>query len=98
MITKTNFHMLRELDFKPAEFGVLSNAEVEQLRKYFQLEERSDVELQNFRDFTVMYFAQKLAEERKKETEDDKYLAVYDLMSGITGVIDQEKWNRGMEV
>lgn len=88
MITKTNFHMLRELNFKAESFGVLSGKEVEYLKNYFQLEERSDVELQNLRDFVVMYFAGK--------TRDD--FAMYDLMSGIIGVIDQVKWERGMEV
>lgn len=97
MVTKTNFHMLRELDFKPAEFGVLSNAEVRQLREHFQISERSNVELQNLRDFVVMYFSEKMDAEKKKDSN-DKYLEVYDLMSGIVGVIDQEKWNRGMEV
>lgn len=90
MVTKTNYHMLRELKFEPAEFGVLSNAEVEQLRKYFQISERSDIELQNLRDFVVMYYSEKMKDKFNLKTED--------LMSGIVGVIDQEKWNRGMEV
>ena len=80
--------MLRELNFKAENFGVLSGKEVEYLKNYFQLDERSDVELQNLRDFVVMYFAGK--------TRDD--FAMYDLMSGIVGVIDQVKWERGMEV
>ena len=88
MITKTNFHMLRELNFKAESFGVLSGKEVEYLKNYFQLDERSNVELQNLRDFVVMYFSGK--------TRDN--LETYDLLSGIVGVIDQVKWERGMEV
>ena len=57
MITKTNFHMLRELNFNPKNFGILAWDEVDYLRDHFQLEERSDVDLQNLRDFVVMYFS-----------------------------------------
>ena len=80
--------MLRELNFKAESFGVLSGKEVEYLKNYFQLDERSNVELQNLRDFVVMYFSGK--------TRDN--LETYDLLSGIVGVIDQVKWERGMEV
>ena len=85
---KTNFHMLREFDMKPEHYGWLTGDEVEKIVHHFQLKERSDVELQNLRDFVVMYFAGK--------TRDNMELA--DLMSGIVGVIDQEKFNRGMEI
>lgn len=88
MVTKTNFHMLRDLNFKPKNFGVLSGDEVEILKEYFQIDERSNIELQNLRDFVVMYFSEK--------KRDD--FETYDLMSGIVGVIDAEKWKRGMEV
>lgn len=88
MITKTNFHMLREFNMKPEHFGVLNGNEVEQIRNHFQLEERSNIDLQNLRDFVVMFYSGK--------TRDN--IEMYDRMSGIVGVIDKEKWNRGMEV
>ena len=91
MITKTNFHMLREFKMKPKHFGVLNSDEVKQIRNHFQIEERTNIDLQNFRDFVVMYYS--------RITNDDIVdMERHDLMSGITGVIDDEKWNRGMEV
>ncbi len=89
----TNFHMIRNLgDWKPKRHGVLSGPEVEHLRKHFHIGERSNVELQNFRDFAVMYYAHK-TEKNQSGWDDD-----WDLMSAITGVIDSEKISRGMEV
>ena len=95
MVTKTNYHMCRELDkelnFKPKHFGFLDGDEVYLIVKHFQIKKRSDIELQNLRDFVVMYYSSKTKEERYERE-------LMDLMSGITGVIDNEKWNRGMEV
>ena len=90
MVTKTNYHMLRELDFKPEAHGILTGDEVRLLREHFQISERSDIELQNLRDFVVLYYSGKMKDEFDMDMED--------LMSGIVGVIDSEKWNRGMEV
>ncbi len=88
MITKSNFTMLREFsDFKPKRFGILNGNEVKEIRNHFQLAERSDVDLQNLRDFVVMFYSGKL-----------KDLEMSDKISGIVGVIDQEKFDRGLEV
>lgn len=87
MIVKTNFTMLREFsDFKPKNFGFLDRNEVERIRNQFQIAERSDLDLQNLRDFVVLYYS------KKRDIENA------DIMSGIVGVIDQEKVNRGLEV
>ena len=87
MIVKTNFTMLREFsDFKPRSFGFLDGNEVERIRNQFQIAERSDLDLQNLRDFVVLYYS------KKRDIENA------DIMSGIVGVIDQEKVNRGLEV
>ncbi len=87
MITKSNFTMLREFsDFKPKSFGFLDGNEVERIRNQFQIAERSDLDLQNLRDFVVLYYSE------KRDIENA------DIMSGIVGVIDQEKVNRGLEV
>lgn len=87
MIVKTNFTMLREFsDFKPKSFGFLDGNEVERIRNQFQIAERSDLDLQNLRDFVVLYYSE------KRDIENA------DILSGIVGVIDQEKVNRGLEV
>ena len=88
MIIKSNFQMLREFKFEPRQFGILSGEEVKKIRDYFQIEERSNVDLQNLRDFVVLFY------DLKKE----KSMGAYDVMSGIVGMIDEEKWKRGMEV
>ena len=89
MITRSNFQMLREFkDFTPQRRGILNGEEVEKIREYFQIKERSNIDLQNLRDFVVMFYSHDTRNDFKKA----------DIMSGIVGVIDQEKWNRGMEV
>lgn len=91
---KTNYQMLMELkEFKPYRQGILNNTEVTMLKAVLRLDERSDVELQNLRDFVVMYYSMKIENATPKER-----MTQMDIMSGICGVIDNEKWNRGMEV
>lgn len=85
---KSNFQMLKEFkDFKPQHMGFLTSCEMDRIEQHFAIKERSNVELQNLRDFVVMYYS-----ETAKSLEDS------DVMSGIVGVIDLEKVNRGMEV
>ena len=90
MITKTHFHMLREFKMKPKHFGVLNSDEVKQIRDHFQIEERSNVDLQNLRDFVALHYG-------RLTNNDMTDMEKYDLISGIIGVIDDEKWNRGLE-
>ena len=91
---KTNYQMLMELkEFKPYRQGILNNTEVTMLKAVLRLDERSDVELQNLRDFVVMYYSMKIEDATPKDR-----MTQMDIMSGICGVIDNEKWNRGMEV
>ena len=91
---KTNYQMLMELkEFKPYRQGILNNTEVTMLKAVLRLDERSDVELQNLRDFVVMYYSMKIEDATPKDR-----ITQMDIMSGICGVIDNEKWNRGMEV
>lgn len=92
MIVKSNFTMLREFsDFKPKSFGFLDGNEVERIRNQFQIAERSDLDLQNLRDFVVLYYSEKMSHERGG-------IRTGDIMSGIVGVIDHEKVSRGLEV
>ena len=91
-IDKTNFQMLIDFDkFKPASHGFLTSDEVDTIRKNFAIGERTDVELQNLRDFIVLYYSSRTISEK------DNFDRL-DIMSGICGVIDMEKAQRGLEV
>lgn len=93
-ITKTNFQMLQEFkDFKPAVFGFLSEEECDKIRKHFMIPQRSDIELQNLRDFIVMFYTREAPDSRKSE-----FMTQMDIMSGLTSVIDNEKFDRGLSV
>lgn len=92
----TNFHMIRTFEYNPKHFGVCNGDEVKQIEKHFKLNERSDVELQNLRDFVVLCYSE--MSQKLREKDDKEYMKIYDTMSAITGVIDNHKWNRGMEV
>ncbi len=92
---KTNFQMLRELnDWSAKKFGFLNEDEVNHLRNTLNIESRSNVELQNLRDFVVVFYS--LQQSRLEDTDD--VLVIADKMSAICGVIDEEKFNRGMDV
>lgn len=95
----SNFQMLRTFKYEPEGFGFCTPEEVRQIKDHFKIKERSDIELQNLRDFVVLFYSQI---ENKLLANDncshDEYRKVIDTMSAITGVIDNEKCNRGMEV
>lgn len=92
---KSNFQMLKEFEyFIPKNEGFLEKDEVELIRKHFQIAERSDIELQNLRDFVVMYFMKMIPD---PETGVGR-MFMLDVMSGLTGVIDVEKSKRGLPV
>ena len=94
---KTNFHMLRSFEYHPEHFGLCNVKEVENIVEHFQLKERSNLDLQNLRDFVVLYYA--FVTHTSELDEDTKrVLELQDTMSAITGVIDEEKFRRGMEV
>ena len=94
---KTNFHMLKSFEYNPENYGFCTAKEVEQIEKHFCIKERSNVELQNLRDFVVMYYSLRTESAREKK-DDNSYFKLHDTMSAITGVIDQNKWERGMEI
>ena len=98
MPMKSNFYMLRTFEFNPENFGVCTGEEVEQIEKHFCIKERSDIELQNLRDFVVMYYHDLGHKKLVEEDRNTEYLKIMDTMSAITGVIDQHKWKRGMEI
>ena len=93
---ESNYHMLLDFDYKAEHPGFCTSEEMDRISNHFKLKEKSDVELQNLRDFAVLFFGEKLDEERGKSVK--KYLDTADTMSAITGVIDFEKAERGLEV
>lgn len=103
---KTNYQML--LDFEPFKFqnrGWISESETALIKKNFKIAERTDVDLQNLRDFVVMFYATKVKEEmtfndslKEKDKKPDNTFELMDKMSAIVAVIDEEKFHRGLEV
>lgn len=74
---RTNFQMVREFaDYMPAESGITSRAEIMKITEHFTLDTMTKLELQNLRDFVVLYY--------KSENMRDKFEA----MLSITAVID----------
>lgn len=108
MTTKTDYHAIMELKDKytPAQRGIVNAAEVETITATLEIKSRNNIELQNVRDMTVMLYGQWADAMRKKDREAaegdgaafEKAMEYMDAMSAICCVIDQEKFNRGMEV
>lgn len=89
---ESNYQMLLSIEeWKPREFGFLCDDEIMHIRNVFKIYDRTDVELQNLRDFVVLYHALEFAKEKPTMSNSDK-------MSAITYVIDCEKVKRGMAV
>lgn len=99
MMHDTDFHMIQELQSKyvPAQKNVVNDAETQLIRSVLKIEDRTDVELQNVRDMSVMVYGQ-----RSKQLMDSgdagEAMTVMDAMSAIAAVIDQEKCRRGLPV
>lgn len=91
---QSNFQMLRSFKFRPKQRGWLTADEMTQIENHFKIKERSDVELQNLRDFLVLSYSGKI----ENEKDPDECFNLSDIMSGLTGVIDLEKANRGLSV
>lgn len=94
---ESNYYMLKTFKYNPMYYGICTGEEVEQIEKHFRIKDRSNVDLQNLRDFVVMYYTMKI-ESARENNKDESYFALTDTMSAITGVIDQNKYERGMEV
>ena len=94
---KTNFQMLRTFDYNPEREGFCTEAEVKMIEDHFKINMRSNVELQNLRDFVVIYYAARKDKAIEEGRRDDFY-KLSDTSSAIVGVIDNNKFHRGMEV
>lgn len=103
---KTNYQMLS--DFEPFNFqnrGWINRSEKTIIKENFKIAERTDVDLQNLRDFVVMFYSSKVKEEiafndslKEKDRKSIDTFELMDRMSAIVAVIDEEKFNRGLEV
>ena len=78
---RTNFQMVVDFkDYMPARRGFTSNEEMQRIAEHFHLAEMTALELQNLRDFVVLFYCQ--------EDMLDKFQA----MMSITTVIDMFKY------
>lgn len=98
MTTKTDFYSIRELKEKytPEQRGIVKEAEIKMIREALEINTRTNIELQNVRDMTVMLYSKWT--DAAMESDSKKAMELMDTMSAICCVIDQEKWGRGMEV
>jgi len=99
MTTKTDFHALKELRsiYTPASRGYVTAAEIETISHILELDDRSDIELQNIRDMCVMLYSDAI-ERRRAEHDVPGTTSEMDAMSAICTVIDQKKVERNLEV
>lgn len=75
---RTNFQMVREFsDYMPAKRGFTSNEEMQRIAEHFGLAEMNGLELQNLRDFVVLFY-----------TSNDNLFDKREAMLSITAVID----------
>lgn len=100
MTTKTDYRAIRELKevYKPVQRGIVSGAETEQINAVLEIKSRNSIELQNVRDMVVMLYSRWSEAARAKENCVQETMELMDAMSAICCVIDQEKFNRGLEV
>jgi len=94
---ETNFQMLKKFKYNPPNRGFCTSEDMNMIVDHFHLKERSDVELQNLRDFVVLFYSER--EDRAHDKKEmDEYMQLIDEMSALTGVIDFVKAERGLEV
>lgn len=98
-VTKSNYALLTELleEYHPQTYGIATAGEVLLIQETLLIKNRDLISLQNLRDFTVIFLAEK---ERTAEKSNDrnKMYELMDISSAITSVIDQEKFRLGGEV
>ncbi len=90
---KSNFNALRELleVYQPEMQGIVTKKEKQLITKILQIEEMNPLELQNLRDFTVLYLSRDCKDIKKDRENSDK-------MSAIVHVIDLKKLELGGNV
>ena len=92
MTTKTNFKGIMEVqELWNTQFvkGFVSATTVKKVAEILELEERTDMELQNLRDFTVMYF-DGIASDARRDGDWDLFDKCKDCSSAVVSIIDTE--------
>lgn len=80
---RTNFQMVREFtEYMPKDRHITSIDEIHQIEEHFGLSEMTKLELQNLRDFVVLFYTSYEHLENKREA-----------MYSITAVIDRHIYN-----
>lgn len=99
MTTKTDYHAILELreSYTPQAHGFVTKEEREKITQILELKSRSDIELQNIRDMSVMVY-QQFVDCAQANNLVEKVLQEMDKISAICHVIDLEKVERGLEV
>ena len=99
MTTKTDHHAIMELKkiYTPAKRGIVNATEEKIIQEILELNSRNDIELQNIRDTAVMIYS-RWADSLQGENNISVIVGVMDAMSAICGVIDNEKFKRGLPV
>jgi hypothetical protein len=99
MTTRTNYLSLMALDkvYTPETEGFVNKSEAELIRKELELKQRTDIELNDIRDMTVLFFDM-MGNSAREEKNVEKWRVIRDKSSAIVCIIDNEKIRHGMEV
>lgn len=90
---RTHFQMILDVkDYCPKSDMFTSKEEIEMLTKNFSLDEMSALELQNLRDMVVMYWGNRMREERAENGATETFFNLSHAMQSITAVIDHFKY------
>lgn len=99
MTTKPDFNLLQDLlkEYTPEKRGVVSKSEVEVIAERLELKSRTEVELRNMRNFSVIFLSDE-ADSARERDEGTKFVTLMDMMSAIVSVIDHHIIEVGGEV
>jgi hypothetical protein len=88
---KTHFQMILDVkDYCPKDDMFTSKEEIDMLAANFGLDKMSILELRNLRDMVVMFWTNKMREERYRNNMEytDEYMRLSHAVQSITAVID----------
>lgn len=88
--------LLKLTNYQPKDDLFTSAEEVKYVRETLDLQNATNDDLQNLRDFCVMMWSEKYHKLRMEN--DESWWGIMQSMQSITAVIDDEKYHRGMEV
>lgn len=98
MVTKNDFCSIKELhdQYNPASRGIITAEEMITIKNILELENRTNIELENIRNVVVMLYTQ-WVENARKEGNSSKAMLELDAMDAICTIVDLLKAERGME-